>query len=1325
MAKQLHIPQRTLQGPSGHQRALLHAPGMNQRECSPIARPQSHFPAPPQRLVNQLLASAVLFLLCCLPSAAATFRWSASENTIFVENGGSATLTGIKTALPGAPLDMVDPTNKTWLVRANLLITDGTSLVLHGSGSGGDVNELRLQSVNSAGSGCGCVIALKADWGTLDISGTKITSWDTAVGGPDLDPTVNGRAYIEVRSALSTNGVTPLESRMNIINSEICFLGSRNGGAYGLVWKVDGSTATNLPPNSPGSVFDRVNVFGTIVNSRIHDNYRGIYAYGAQGMQWLDNEVYNNTDSGLNLDESSSSLLIQGNSIHHNGTYGIVAVKRCDRLAILGNTCSSNADSGILLQRNSNDSLVEGNLCLNNGDSGIGLTAIFRTTVRSNLLAGNAYAGLRVDLGSADNLIINNESASNTLYGFHFQQGSGVPEPNDDGRPKRNLILANLNHHNGLTGLEMDDSDDNTFATNTFYANGPLNSRMRFQRSSGNVLDGNSIPSDVFIRTESDSETAAITVLMHQPFISVQLSTNASEVFRDAQGRIYQPDESAVATVVSTNGSSLTLTPDGIGTTTKVIARDFWVTALPGTALIHHLVWTDSPLGTKQWSTAAGFIGQNLGFTIGGLATNASYSIHKADTLLTNLVSDALGRLSFSDIASTESVVVYSVGVLDLSLPTFRWSASLNRISVQNGNWATLSDIKAALPTAPLDLVDPTNKIWLLRADLVLNDGSGLRLHGDAAGGDVNELRLLSDNTGITNTVVSITADWGTLHINSTKVTSWDTAASSPDTDPASFGRAFIRARSRLSTNNVTSLESRMDIRNSEVSFLGYNASEAYGLVWKVVGSSSVSNIFSQVNVLGTVANSHIHDNYIGAYSLGASGMQWLTNEVDHNAQYGIDLQDHSRLALLQGNNLHHNGNHGLFASINCNALTIRGNRSSGNFQSGILLDRESNGSQIESNECSDNGSSGIAISAGFSNLVTGNLLLRNQQAGLRLSLGSADNSIQSNETASNILYGLNLQIGSGVPLPNDDGHPKRNLFASNFIHDNISEPIRLSDSDDNIFATNTFNANGTKLRFQRGLRNVLDGNNIPAGLAARTEGDANSSALTNIRNQSSLLVELGTSGSVMFLDDHGRIYQPDEANVLTEISTLGSTLTLTTSNIGSSSTIVGRNLWSSASPGSAAINRLVWTNANSKQWTVTAGSIRQVLNFTVGDLQPNSAYEVLRAGSILAGLNSDSSGQLHFSDISATASAVVYSVNLMSSNAAPLILPLRITTGSTLNLSWFAPLSGSVLQRTPTLSPPNWVDVATNFSAASWGSYLANPASNSSSFFRLKQAPP
>src|ERR1051325_5957626 len=137
--------------------------------------------------------SVVWFSLLCAPGAfGATFRWSATLNRIYVENGGEATLSDIKAALPSAPLDLVDAANKIWLLRADLFIQDGSTLNLHGAMAEGDVNELRLQSVNST-TPCNCVVSITADWGALSIDSTKITSWDTMTGGPDTNYLVNGR----------------------------------------------------------------------------------------------------------------------------------------------------------------------------------------------------------------------------------------------------------------------------------------------------------------------------------------------------------------------------------------------------------------------------------------------------------------------------------------------------------------------------------------------------------------------------------------------------------------------------------------------------------------------------------------------------------------------------------------------------------------------------------------------------------------------------------------------------------------------------------------------------------------------------------------------------------------------------------------------------------------------------------------------------------------------------------------------------------------------------------------------------------------------------
>ena len=101
-----------------------------------------------------------------------------------------------------------------------------------------------------------------------------------------------------------------------------------------------------------------------------------------------------------------------------------------------------------------------------------------------------------------------------------------------------------------------------------------------------------------------------------------------------------------------------------------------------------------------------------------------------------------------------------------------------------------------------------------------------------------------------------------------------------------------------------------MDILNSDISYLGYDASESYGLAWKVSGThpDPSKSIFDYVNVYGDIIGSRLHHNFWGVYSYGLEGARWLNNEVDHNAGYGLDPHDDSDHLLIEGNNVHHNG---------------------------------------------------------------------------------------------------------------------------------------------------------------------------------------------------------------------------------------------------------------------------------------------------------------------------------------------------------------------------------------------------------------------------------
>ncbi len=596
-----------------------------------------------------------------------------------------------------------------------------------------------------------------------------------------------------------------------------------------------------------------------------------------------------------------------------------------------------------------------------------------------------------------------------------------------------------------------------------------------------------------------------------------------------------------------------------------------------------------------------------------------------------------------------------------------------------------MSDIRAAQSQAPLKEVTPG--VWHLRANLIVENGAHLVLHGTGIGGDVNELRLQSNNTADTNRFVFIGADWGSISIRSTSISSWDDATREPDIEYATYGRAFIGVRSRLAADGVTPQESRMDIIDSNVGYLGYDDSEGYGLTWKVLGDQA--GLFDLVDVFGDIQNSRIHHNYFGVYTFGAYGMQWLNNEVDHNVQYGFDPHDDSDYLLIQGNNVHHNGSHGIIASMRCDHLTIRNNLSWANAENGIILHRSSNDCLVKDNQCYDNDDTGIVLAGSSRCIVRGNILARNVQAGVRVNLGSADNLIEANECASNDWHGFYLYKGVDPPEPNDDGRPKRNRFVGNRVHDNRKEAINLADSDENTFATNSFSANGDKLRFLRGFRNRLDGNVIPADVTVATEGSPADAASTYVSNQPFVRVQVDAYGSTIFEDGNGKIFDPEEKSISTDVTTNGSRLVLTAAEVGSTSTVLARSLWVRAMEGSVLIDPVDWTNTigSSRQWKARTASLGQSVSYTIGDLGTNKTYAVIKEGLPLMTVKSDLMGKLNFSDVISTTNEVLYAVEshfrvFGKPNAGRVVV------------SW----TGGKLQRATSLSPPNWQDVvATN----------------------------
>jgi mannuronan 5-epimerase len=408
------------------------------------------------RTKRALTGACALAALLAAPAAGATsYRYMRDLNLITVESGGGTTLTAIHRALPEAPLKLVDPVKRVWLLSADLLITNGSALSLYGSRIGGDVNELRLKSNNTRAPGS--FVAITADHGVLDIRATKVTSWDTEAGGPDTEHENFGRAFVRARSRLRSMVLIPLQSRMDIVDSEIQYLGYGAPESYGLVWKV-------VAPEP--YVFDEVRVYGNVINSKIHDNYFGVYTSGAKNSEWRHNEIHHNAQYGLAPHNRSDDLRIEDNDIHHNGHHGITARQRCARIVVRNNRVWDNGEGGIILHRGADDAVITGNRVYNNSDAGIMLYDSARDVVRDNVVRGNKRSGVLVLMGTTDSRVERNDIGDNGYYGLFVGRGKGRVERPDQGLPRRNVIADNLVYGSGVDDLRLGEVGANRIGDN-------------------------------------------------------------------------------------------------------------------------------------------------------------------------------------------------------------------------------------------------------------------------------------------------------------------------------------------------------------------------------------------------------------------------------------------------------------------------------------------------------------------------------------------------------------------------------------------------------------------------------------------------------------------------------------------------------------------------------------------------------------------------------------------------------------------------------------------------------------------------------------------
>ena len=183
---------------------------------------------------------------------------------------------------------------------------------------------------------------------------------------------------------------------------------------------------------------------------------------------------------------------------------------------------------------------------------------------------------------------------------------------------------------------------------------------------------------------------------------------------------------------------------------------------------------------------------------------------------------------------------------------------------------------------------------------------------------------------------------------------------------------------------------SRLDINASTFTYLGSDRASAYGVSWRLGGTT------------GTVTKSKFTNNFFGVYTYEADGVTFRESEFTDNVFYGADPHDRSRNLLFENNLFQGNGSHGAIVSREVHASVFRQNRSINNGGNGFVIDTGSYNVRLEDNEVVGNQIDGVVILKSRDNEIVNNII-RENRVGIRVNgEGSDGNKVQGNTIENN-----------------------------------------------------------------------------------------------------------------------------------------------------------------------------------------------------------------------------------------------------------------------------------------------------------------------------------
>ncbi|CAM9206070.1 unnamed protein product [Sphacelaria rigidula] len=399
------------------------------------------------------------------------------------------------------------PTGR-WLLTDELYIEDGVTLKVWGVDNEvdeeGDADVLRLESNKDY------YFNLRGYGGSLSFISTTVTSWDTSKGEV-RDYHEKGRSYISCISEVPTDDdcrgeeKDKGECRMDILHSEMGYLGHKGAEAYGLTWKVRGlcedKSDPDFPVNENEDLFDKVNVWGDIKFSDIHHMYYGMYSFGHEGGNWSYNIMRDNDQYGFDPHDDSDNLIISHNDVYGNGNHGIIASKRCNNVQVFNNLVYNNEKSGIYFHRGCHESAAYNNYVHDNKDTGLSIMESSNCSLHNNIVE-NHDVGVRIVIGGEFNEVYDNTFDGCDTYAFLTYESERDFPWTSDGRSSDNVFSNNV-VSNTERAIGFKNGDRNVVIGNDFTDT----EQFVLDDSYDIQLKDNTYPSDACLKAEDFSFT--------------------------------------------------------------------------------------------------------------------------------------------------------------------------------------------------------------------------------------------------------------------------------------------------------------------------------------------------------------------------------------------------------------------------------------------------------------------------------------------------------------------------------------------------------------------------------------------------------------------------------------------------------------------------------------------------------------------------------------------------------------------------------------------------------------------------------------------------